>query len=93
MYVLSKLYNRHTMIHTARKMWCTILPVGGNVNYAAVCHTHLLFMGNSMYGELRPKPMPQPALQTSTITQIVSAPPTPATSTPMHSMTHHDTSQ
>ena len=62
-YVLSKLYNRHTMIHTARKTWCRILPVRGNVNYAAACHMHLLFMGNHMYGELRPKPLPQPALQ------------------------------
>ena len=61
-YVLSKLYNRHTMIHTAKKTWCTILPVGCNVNYAAACHT-LLFMGNHMYGELHPKPLPQLALQ------------------------------
>ena len=85
-YVLSKLYNRHTMIHTARKTWCTILAIGGNVNYAAACHTHLLFMGNHMYGELHPKLLPQPTLQLLPVAQAVTAHPTPVTGTSSQSM-------
>ena len=36
-YILSHLYNRHTMIHTKKKPWFTILPTGPNFNYAAAC--------------------------------------------------------
>ena len=80
-YALSKLYNRHTMIHTARKTWCTILAVGGNVNYAAVFHTHLLFMGNNMYAELHPKPLPHAAMQVSLAIKSVTTIPTATVST------------
>ena len=59
-YILSHLYNRHTMIHTKKKPWFTILPTGPNLNYAAACQTHLLFMGNHIYGLLLPKPLPLP---------------------------------
>ena len=57
-YILSHLFMRHTMIHTKNKAWCSILPTGGNVNYAAACQTHLLYMGNSIFGLLVPKPPP-----------------------------------
>ena len=61
-FILSKLFNRHTMIHTAKKPWCTIMPTGQNYNFATACHMHLLFMGNNMFSILRPKPPPQQAL-------------------------------
>ena len=57
-YILSRLYNQHTMIHTKKKPWFTILPTGLNFNYAAACQTHLLYMGNHVYGLLLPKPLP-----------------------------------
>ena len=67
-YIFSKLYNCHTMVHTKSKPWCTILPTGPAVNYAAACQTHLLYMGKYVFGLLRPKPLPQqhlniPAIQ------------------------------
>ena len=42
------------MIHTKKHSWCTI-EEGGNWNYEGTCDTHLLYMGNNMYGELIPK--------------------------------------
>ena len=48
------------MIHTKKKPWFTILPTGPNFNYAAACQTHLLYMGNHIYGLLLPKPLPLP---------------------------------
>ena len=48
------------MIHTRNKAWCSILPTGGNINYAMVCDTHLLYMGNNIFGLLIPKPAPTP---------------------------------
>ena len=86
-YALSKLYNRHTMIHTARKTWCTILAVGGNVNYAAACHTHLLFMGNNMYAELHPKLLPHAAMQVPLAIQSVTIIPTATASTSSQPLT------
>ena len=53
-FCLSRLYNRHTMIHTKKHSWCTI-EEGGNWDYEGACDTHLLYMGNNMYGELLPK--------------------------------------
>ena len=53
-FCLSRLYNHHTMIHNKKHSWCTI-EEGGNMDYEAACDTHLLYMGNNMYGELFPK--------------------------------------
>ena len=53
-FCLSHLYNRHTMIHSKKHAWCTIED-GLNIDYEAACDTHLLFMGNNMFGELLPK--------------------------------------
>ena len=53
-FCLSRLYNHHTMIHNKKHSWCTI-EEGGNIDYEAACNTHLLYMGNNMYGELLPK--------------------------------------
>ena len=73
-FVLSKLYNHHTMIHTAKKPWCTNMPTGPNYNYAAACHTHLLFMGNNMFGILLPKPPPVPTATAVSTTQTAATP-------------------
>ena len=53
-FCLSRLYNHHTMIHNKKHPWCTIKE-GGNLDYEVSCDTHLLYMGNNMYGELLPK--------------------------------------
>ena len=53
-FCLSRLYNHHTMIHTKKHSWCTI-EEGGNWDYEGACDTHLLYMGNNIYGELLPK--------------------------------------
>ena len=57
-FCLSRLYNRHTMIHNKKHSWCTI-EEGGNWDYEGTCDTHLLYMGNNMYGELLPKSVTQ----------------------------------
>ena len=57
-YILCHLFMRHAMIHTRNKAWCSILPTGGNINYAMACDTHLLYMGNNIFGLMLPKPAP-----------------------------------
>ena len=59
-YVLSHLFMRHTMIHTKNRAWCSILPSGNRINYAMACQTHLLYLGNDIFGVLRLKPPPVP---------------------------------
>ena len=54
---------RHTMIHTQNKAWCSILPTGGNINYTMACNTHLLYMGNNIFGLMTPKPALTPNIQ------------------------------
>ena len=81
-YILSQLYNCHTMIHTKKKPWFMVLPTGTNFNYAATCQTHLLYMGNHVYGLLHPKPLPplQPllsAVPANVVSFTVSSPATP----------------
>ena len=88
-FVLSRLYSCHTMIHTAKKPWCTIMPTGQNYNYAAACDTHLLFMGNNIFSVLHHKPPPVPAIAATQIIQNATVPqhpnvptqPAPSTST------------
>ena len=78
-YILSRLYNQHAMIHTKKKLWFTIVPTGPNFNYAAVCQTHLLYMGNHVYGLLLPKPLPPPQAPLPSSSAIsITTPATPA---------------
>ena len=42
------------MIYKKKHSWCTIED-GLNIDYEMECDTHLLFMGNNMFGELLPK--------------------------------------
>ena len=59
--------------------WFTILPTGPNFNYAAACQTHLLCMGNHVYGLLLPKPLPPPQAPLPSSAAIsITTPATPA---------------
>ena len=62
-YILCHLFMCHAMIHTKNKAWCSILPTGGNINYVMACNTHLLYMGNNIFGLMIPKPSPIPSIQ------------------------------
>ena len=75
-YILCHLFMRHAMIHTRNKAWCSILPTGGNINYAMACDTHLLYMGNNIFGLMIPKPAPTSIVSNvPSVAQAVSQPP------------------
>ena len=57
LYALSILYHRHTIVYTKWQPW-TILKLGINNTLSTsemheLCDTHLLFLGNNLYGELK----------------------------------------
>ena len=75
-YILCHLFMQHAMIHTRNKAWCSILPTGGNINYAMACDTHLLCMGNNIFGVMIPKPaLTSIVSNVPSVAQAVSQPP------------------
>ena len=61
---LGIIYHRHVLVITKNRPWCTV-----NVNCIKQdfdlydhCSTHLLYMGHNMFGELKRKENPLPAL-------------------------------
>ena len=57
-FALSKLYSRHTMIYTSVRPWTTLaLKHSTSIKEAHNrCQTHLVYLGQNMYGVLRPRP-------------------------------------
>ena len=57
-FVLSHLYNRHTMIYTSVRPWTTLaLNDSTSIEEAhSRCQTHLVYLGQNMYGVLQPRP-------------------------------------
>ena len=57
-FVLSVMYDRHTVIHTNSMPWCTkkFHNREGEGTLFSSCHIHLLGVGDDMYIILRPKP-------------------------------------
>ena len=81
-FCLSRLYNRHTMIHNKKHAWCTIKD-GLNIDYERECDTHLLYMGNNMFGELLPKSLTKLG---SIPNLLLSTPPIQNTATPVNTV-------
>ena len=91
-FCLSRLYNCHTMINNKKHSWCTI-EEGGNLDYKAACDTHLLYIGNNMYGELLPKSMTCLSLIPNLRLSTPSLPkPTDATTSKVNTTTDSHTS-
>ena len=59
-FVLSVMYDRHTVIHTNSMPWCTkkFHNREGEGNLFSSCHIHLLGVGDDMFIILRPKAAP-----------------------------------
>ena len=58
-YALSALLRRHTIIHTAVRPWFTLERTPG-MSFSVACElseTHLLYLGNNVFGELHRKPL------------------------------------
>ena len=57
-YALSRFFNRHTLIYTNVRPWTTLAPEHSpSVEVAhSKCQTHLVYLGQNMYGILRPRP-------------------------------------
>ena len=57
-YALSRFFNRHTLIYTKMRPWTTLAPEHSTSVETAhdKCQTHLVYLGNNMYGVLRPRP-------------------------------------
>ena len=56
-YALSVLFRRHTIIYNLYHPWCTVaLKPGININVLdETCETRLLYLGDSLFGELHQK--------------------------------------
>ena len=69
LYVLSRLFYRHTMVHTLKGTWSTV-HTDNPLDVESLhdkCDIHLVYLGEYMYGELRPLPMtPPPKCRDST---------------------------
>ena len=62
LYVLSRIFYRHTLVHTLHRTWATLYtesPLDADSLHDK-CDVHLVYLGEYMYGELRPLPMLQP---------------------------------
>ena len=57
-FALSRFYSRHTIIYTSVCPWTTLAPEHFNSIDEAHnrCQTHLVYLGQHMYGVLRPRP-------------------------------------
>ena len=57
-FALSRFYSRHTIIYTSVRPWTTLAPEHFNSIDEAHnrCQTHLVYLGQNMYGVLRPRP-------------------------------------
>ena len=57
-FALSRFYSRHTIIYTSVRPWTTLaLEHFNNIDEAHnKCQTHLVYLGQNMYGVLRPRP-------------------------------------
>ena len=57
-FALSRFYSRHTIIYTSIRPWTTLAPEHFNSIDEAHnrCQTHLVYLGQNMYGVLRPRP-------------------------------------
>ena len=57
-FALSHFYSRHTMIYTSVHPWTTLAPEHSTSIDEAHnrCQTHLVYLGQNMYGVLRPRP-------------------------------------
>ena len=66
-FVLSVMYDRHTVIHTNSMPWCTkkFHNRDGEANLFNSCHIHLLGVGDDMFIILRPKLLPSLLQSTS----------------------------
>ena len=61
-YILSVMHNRHTVIYTSHRSWCTInteVPLSEEDVHRS-CDLHLAYLGQSIYGEVRSLPMQRP---------------------------------
>ena len=58
-YVLSVLFRRHTIIYTMFQPWCTIdIKPGMHPEFVEeACETKLVYLGSTLFGELRRKPL------------------------------------
>ena len=56
-FALSVLFNRHTVIFTSTKPWCTMDPHGHehHRNFLSICDIHLLNLGDNMFINLKPR--------------------------------------
>ena len=57
-YALSQTYNRHTLVMLQNHYWTTLEttePLSKGELFKA-CHVHLVYFGNGVFGELKPKP-------------------------------------
>ena len=56
LYILSKLYDRHTVVLGRGHAWCTIRPTGSphESDFAHPCQVHLLYLGNHIFAPLTP---------------------------------------
>ena len=62
LYVLCRLHCRHAIVYTLNKSWATLHtdgPVDSETLFEA-CDLHLVYLGDYMYGELRPIPLCEP---------------------------------
>ena len=55
-FALRVLFNRHTVIFTSTRPWCTMDPLGHehHTNFLSICDIHLLNLGDNMYINLKP---------------------------------------
>ena len=56
-FALSYMYSHHTIVYTHKATWTTMLVMANMCedDVHNLCKTHLVFLGNGMYGELKEK--------------------------------------
>ena len=57
-YALSRTYNRHTLVMCNHRYWSTVesREVLSEMELFDACHVHLIYLGNGVFGELKPRP-------------------------------------
>ena len=72
LYILCRIHYRHAIVYTLKRPWTTVHCNAG-FSFATLpdlCHIHLVYLGEHLYGELRPLPMSSAPTVTPYILQI-----------------------
>ena len=59
LYILCRIYYRHAVVHTLKRPWTTVHCNTGFTfeTLPSLCHPHLVYLGEHIYGERWPLPM------------------------------------